>query len=407
MQPNAGERLDVNELPVQPIQLTTNVFDALLDPVFLGEVPTRSLVRDRLSAFLGLARDYEDVLGRLRIFASEQRFLVGARMLSGIVEADEVGAAFSNIADVVLEATLPAVEAEFALTHGRVPGARTSLLGMGRLGSRELTASSDVDLILFYDHDEEAEGSDGDRPLAPSAYFGRLTQRLIAAMTAPMREGILYDVDFRLRPSGNKGPLATELGAFRRYQEGEAWTWERMALTRARVVAGEPDFSGEVAETIRAVLAEPREVEETTKDVAAMRQRIEAGKPPRGPLNLKLLPGGLIDLEFLAQWALLTGKADLGLCGAPSEAVLAAADFGSAADGKALASAMNRFTRVVQLLRLGPADVRTIGAVPVGLSRAIARAVDLDDPDGVEAWLAAETERVRAAFRSVLGAPPA
>ena len=391
----------------ETIAARPHVFDALLDPAFLGEVPTRSLLRERLSAFLGIARDYEDVLGRLRIFASEQRFLVGARMLSGIVEADEVGAAFSNIADVVLEATLPAVEAEFALTHGRVPGARTALLGMGRLGSRELTASSDVDLILFYDHDEEAESSDGDRPLAPSAYFGRLTQRLIAAMTAPMREGILYDVDFRLRPSGNKGPLATELGAFRRYQEGEAWTWERMALTRARVVAGEPDFAGEVAETIRAVLAEPREVEETTKDVAAMRQRIEAGKPPRGPLDLKLLPGGLIDLEFLAQWALLTGKADLGLCGAPSEAVLAAADFGPAADGKALASAMNRFTRIVQLLRLGPADVRTIGAVPVGLSRAIARAVDLDDPDGVEAWLAAETERVRAAFRSVLGAPPA
>ncbi|NDW03093.1 bifunctional [glutamine synthetase] adenylyltransferase/[glutamine synthetase]-adenylyl-L-tyrosine phosphorylase [Jiella pacifica] len=391
----------------ETIAARPHVFDALLDPAFLGEVPTRDLLRERLSAFLGIARDYEDVLGRLRIFASEQRFLVGARMLSGIVEADEAGPAFSNIADVVLEATLPAVEAEFALTHGRIPGARTALLGMGRLGSRELTASSDVDLILFYDHDEGAESSDGKRPLAPSAYFARLTQRLIAAMTAPMREGILYDVDFRLRPSGNKGPLATELGAFRRYQEGEAWTWERMALTRARIVAGDPDFAGEVAETIRVILAEPREVEQTTKDVAAMRQRIEAGKPPRGPLDLKLLPGGLIDLEFLAQWALLTQNADLGLCGAPSEAVLAAADFGPAADGKALARAMNRFTRIVQLLRLGPADVRTIAAVPVGLSRAIARAVDLDDPEKVEAWLAAETERVRAAFTNVLGAPPA
>ncbi|MCE7026980.1 bifunctional [glutamine synthetase] adenylyltransferase/[glutamine synthetase]-adenylyl-L-tyrosine phosphorylase [Jiella avicenniae] len=391
----------------ETIAARPHVFDALLDPAFLGEVPTRDLLRERLTAFLGLARDYEDVLGRLRIFASEQRFLVGARMLSGIVEADEAGAAFSNIADVVLEATLPAVEAEFALAHGRVPGARTALLGMGRLGSRELTASSDVDLILFYDHEEGAEGSDGKRPLAPSAYFARLTQRLIAAMTAPMREGILYDVDFRLRPSGNKGPLATHLGAFRRYQEGEAWTWERMALTRARVVAGDTGFMGEVAETIRAILAEPRESDETTKDVAAMRQRIEAGKPPRGSLDLKLLPGGLIDLEFLAQWALLTGKADLGLCGAPSEAVLAAADFGRAADGKALAGSMNGFTRIVQLLRLGPSDVRHVADVPIGLSRAIARAVGLDGPEGLEAWLEAETTRVRAAFESVLGAPTA
>ncbi|MBO0904940.1 bifunctional [glutamine synthetase] adenylyltransferase/[glutamine synthetase]-adenylyl-L-tyrosine phosphorylase [Jiella sonneratiae] len=387
----------------ETIAARPHVFDALLDPAFLGEVPSLDLLRERLSVFMDLSRDYEDALGRLRIFASEQRFLVGARMLGGVVEADEAGAAFSNIADVVLEQTLAAVETEFAASHGRVPGARIALLGMGRLGSRELTASSDVDLILFYDHDETAEASDGRRPLAPSAYFARLTQRLIAAMTAPMREGVLYEVDFRLRPSGNKGPLATHLGAFRKYQETEAWTWERMALTRSRVVAGDAAFAAEVEATIRAILAERREPETVTKDVAAMRQRIEEGKPARGPLDLKLRPGGVIDLEFIAQWALLTGRADLDLVGAPSGAVLAAADLAPAADGKALAATMNCFTRIVQLLRLGPGGARTADAVPEGLARSVAASLDLGGPEAIEPWLDAETSAVRAAFIGVLG----
>ncbi|MEZ5799250.1 MAG: hypothetical protein R3D29_00430 [Nitratireductor sp.] len=116
------------------------------------------------------------------------------------------------------------VSAEFAVRHGTVPGARLCVLGMGRLGSRELTAGSDLDLILLYQHDPDAELSTGEKPLAPSQYFMRLTQRLIAAMSAPTAQGVLYELDFRLRPSGNAGPLATEIDAFLRYQKEEAWT---------------------------------------------------------------------------------------------------------------------------------------------------------------------------------------
>ncbi|MBP0614748.1 bifunctional [glutamine synthetase] adenylyltransferase/[glutamine synthetase]-adenylyl-L-tyrosine phosphorylase [Jiella mangrovi] len=387
----------------ETIAARPHVFDALLDPAFLEELPDRDLLRDRLATFMGLSRDYEDALGRLRIFASEQRFLVGARMLSGVVDPGEAGAAFSNIADVVLEETLAAVEAAFAAVHGRVPGGRIAILGMGRLGSRELTAGSDVDLILFYDHDEDAEASNGQRPLAPSLYFARLTQRLIAAMTAPMREGILYDVDFRLRPSGNKGPLATHIDAFRRYQDGEAWTWERMALTRARTVAGDQSFMVEVSQTIREIVAAPHDPAKVSKEVAAMRQRIEAGKPASGPLDLKLRPGGLVDLEFLAQWALLTDRADRDLCGEPTRAVLEAADFGGAADGKALATSMTGLTRIIQLLRLGSPDVRKAADLPAGLARAIAEAIDLSNASAIEAFLDKETVKVRSAFKAVVG----
>src|SRR5690606_8178223 len=147
----------------------------------------------------------------------------------------------------------------FALRHGRVPGGRVAILGMGKLGSRELTAGSDVDLILLYDHAPDAEESDGEKPLAPSYYYTRMTQRLIAAVSAPTAEGVLYELDLRLRPSGNKGPVATHFDSFRKYQRSEAWTWEHMALTRARAVAGDRDLATEIEAEVAGILALPRD----------------------------------------------------------------------------------------------------------------------------------------------------
>ena len=386
-----------------------HVFDALLDPAFFDEVPDRDLMASRLDAFLADATDYEDVLARLRIFASEQRFLVGARMLSGVVDLAEAGPAFSNIADVVLDALLEAVVGEFARRHGRVKDMRLSLLGMGRLGSRELTANSDVDLILLYDHDEEADQSDGERALPVQVYFTRLTQRLIAALTAPMREGTLYEVDFRLRPSGNAGPLATRLATFRRYQETEAWTWERMALTRARVVAGDPELGRVVEETVRALLALPRDKGEVTEDVRAMRGRIEREKPPRGALDLKLRPGGLIDLEFIAQWAQLTGRVADAPPGMPTAEVLGAFDRKVEGEGgsRPLAEAMAQLTCVIQLCRLTPMGANQLGDLPPRLADRLARALGCEDAEAIGPILDETTEAVRDRFKALIGDPMA
>ena len=120
---------------------------------------------------------------------------------------DARGKAFSHLADLGIDRALKAVMDEFASKHGRISGGRIAILGMGKLGSRELTAGSDVDLILLYDHDEHAEESDGEKGLAPSQYYMRLTQRLIAALSAPTSEGVLYEVDFRLRPPAIRGRL--------------------------------------------------------------------------------------------------------------------------------------------------------------------------------------------------------
>ena len=167
----------------------------------------------------------------------ERHFRIGVHLLRGLAEPEAAAAAYSAVAEAVLAAFWPVVIADFATPPRRPARRRRGVVAMGKLGSREMTASSDLDLIVIYDA-EGAEASDGKRPLAVTVYYARLTQALIAALTAPMAEGILYKVDMRLRPSGRSGPVATALAAFRRYQAEEAWTWEHLALTRARVVAG-------------------------------------------------------------------------------------------------------------------------------------------------------------------------
>src|SRR5690606_8653121 len=159
--------------------------------------------------------------------------------------------------DVLIARLLTAAEDELAKTHGRIVGGRCAVMAMGKLGGREVTAASDLDLILIYEHPDDAV-SDGTRPLDPSQYYARLTQRLVSALSAPTSEGTLYEVDLRLRPSGRAGLLATRLKAFRSYQATEAWTWEHMALTRARAVAADEGFRGDVEQAVADVLTLPR-----------------------------------------------------------------------------------------------------------------------------------------------------
>ena len=236
-----------------------HVFDGMLDPARMSQLPDKPYLSGRLRSFLEGVRGYEEILDRLRIFTAEQKFLIGVRLLTDAIDPARAGKAFSDLADLTIGAALDAVLAEFAARHGHVAGSKVAILGMGKLGSRELTAGSDVDLILLYDHKANAEESDGPKPLAPSHYFTRLTQRLIAAVSAPTAEGVLYELDLRLRPSGNKGPVATHIESFCKYQRQEAWTWEHMALTRARIVAGDADFAGKIAAEIDEILALPRD----------------------------------------------------------------------------------------------------------------------------------------------------
>ncbi len=385
-----------------------HVFDGLLDPMLMSELPDRRYLAGRLQAFRESVTVHEEILDRLRIFAAEQKFLIGIRLLTGAIDATRAGKAFSDLADLTIGRALEAVRAEFALRHGKVAGQCIALLGLGKLGSRELTAGSDVDLILLYDHAETAEESDGERPLAPALYFTRLTQRLIAAVAAPTAEGILYEIDLRLRPSGNKGPVATHVEAFRKYQRQEADTWEHMALTRARAFAGDPPFAAQIDAEIAGILGQTRDFAAVAAEARQMRALIETEKPAASEWDLKLLPGGLIDLEFIAQVAALTRRVDGGarLTGTADVLRHLADGFCDAQARAELVAAHALFTGMTQILRLcltgnpDPADISP------GLSDLLLRVADSPDLPVLRAHLRTMAAAVRERFEHLLAAPP-
>jgi [glutamine synthetase] adenylyltransferase / [glutamine synthetase]-adenylyl-L-tyrosine phosphorylase len=281
------------------------LLDSVLTEEFFAPLPDRRVLRAEVDQTLAGTREFEELLDALRRWARERRFQVGVQLLRRSLDGARAGVALADIAETALDALLPAVEAEFEMRHGRVPGGAFAVIGMGRLGSREMTLASDLDLILIYDAPPGTEMSDGAQPLAIASYYARLSQRLIGAVTAPTAEGRLYEVDMRLRPSGASGPIASHFSSFARYQRESAWTWEHMALTRARPVAGDAALRRRISETLEAVLKMPRDPRKLVMDVAEMRRRVAEENPRPSPWDLKNRRGGLIDLEFIVQYLML------------------------------------------------------------------------------------------------------
>ncbi|CUH77568.1 hypothetical protein [Tropicibacter naphthalenivorans] len=285
------------------------VFDAVIGGDFFSAWPGRDALRRELADRLAEEPDYERRLDLTRRWGKEWHFRVGVHLLRGLMEAEEAAGAYADLAEATLAALWPAVQEEFARKHGPAPGRGAVVVGMGSLGAGRLHARSDLDVIVIYDPDG-VEMSDGRRPLPSRTYYARLTQALITAMTAPMAEGRLYEVDMRLRPSGNQGPVATSWASFQEYQRTEAWVWEHLALTRARVVAGAADLAADVEAFRVEVLSAPRDPADILHEVAVMRARIQDAKGTGSAYEAKLGPGRMQDIELLGQAAsLLSGKA--------------------------------------------------------------------------------------------------
>jgi len=297
-----------NELSRNPDHL-----DAVLTPGFFEALPVSGELGEDLSRQLAGQRYFEDELNLIRRFTHDHRFRASVHLLRGLTPAEALAPYLSDVADVAIAALQPLVEREFARRHGGFGGSRMAVLAFGKLGSREMSIRSDLDLIMIYDTSEDEQApreSDGDKPLTPSLYFTRLTQRLVSAITAPTAEGALYEVDMRLRPSGNAGPVAVSLAAFERYQREDAWTWEHMALTRARPVCGPPDLRRRVDAVIREVLCRPRDTDALWRDVATMRRRIDRQHGTTDTWAVKHVRGGIVDIEFIAQALQLVHAAD-------------------------------------------------------------------------------------------------
>lgn len=384
-----------------------HVFDGMLDPGLMAELPTRSYLAERIRGFLAPARYYEEVLDRLRIFADEQRFLIGIRLLTGAIRGAMAGRAFTHLADLVLEAVLDAVMKEISTAHGDFPGGRVAVVGMGKLGTFELTAGSDIDIILLYDYDDEAAESSGPKPLDSTRYFTRITQRLISALSAPMAEGVLYEVDMRLRPSGNKGPVATRIKSFEKYQREEAWTWEHMALTRARLVCGDKELIKEAERIIADVLRSKTDAEKIAKDVSEMRALIEQEKPPASIWDLKLIPGGLIDIEFIAQYLRLVASTkgiaieedDFNTAG---QVKLVGAELMDRDDMELCLATLSLYTDISQLIRLCIDGLFEPKEAPAGLIDLVCRAADCPDIKTLEGEIKRLSKAIRKVFQIVV-----
>jgi glutamate-ammonia-ligase adenylyltransferase len=385
------------------------LLDAVLAEGFFTPIPNPAGLAADLGQLLAVARDYEDVLDALRRWAGERRFQVGVQLLRRALNGAQAGAALADIAETTLATLVPAVEAEFARRHGRVPGGTFAVIGMGRLGSREMTLASDLDLIMIYDVTPGIEASEGPHPLPIPSYYARLSQRLIGAITAPTAEGRLYEVDMRLRPSGASGPIATSLAGFARYQREAAWTWEHMALTRARPVAGDAALRRRLGEAVATVLAAPRDPERLLLDVDDMRRRIAEENPGPSRWDLKNRRGGLLDLEFIVQYLLLRGATaspQILHCGTGQalRALGAAHILDPEAQRELLeALALLRHVQaVLTLLRDGPSATDTLSEADTATLARCAGAVDFARLD---ADITAAAARVRGWYERLVGEP--
>ena len=383
------------------------VIDALLDPTFFGDMLERDNLEVQLDRMLAQVDHYEEALDAARIFGQEQLFLIGVRILMGSISASQAGAAYAMLAGVIIRRMLDFSQKELERRHGRIAGGRVAVLAMGKLGGREMTAGSDLDLMLLYDHDDDATMSDGGKPLAPSQYFARLTQRLITALSTPTAEGELYEVDFRLRPSGNSGPLATSLRSFKAYHAEDAWTWEHMALTRARVVAGDKAFSDIVRRDVVSILSQQRQSDAIKADIAAMRARIAKEKGTKDVWDIKQVAGGLVDVEFVAQcYQLVHANAHPSILHAnTADSLRLCADEGliDAGDADVLLPSIRLYHDLTQILRVCFADHFDPQNASDSFTKALVRASFEPDLPRLVARLEACQSAVRACFEKLVG----
>jgi glutamate-ammonia-ligase adenylyltransferase len=383
------------------------LMDGLIDPRFFGAMPDQRELSARLATTLKDANSYEEFLDRLRLFGQESLFLIGARILSGTVSASQAGVAFADVAEGIVDTVHGLVTDRFAAQHGRIKGQATAILAMGRLGSREMTASSDLDLILLYDFDDDEPDSDGARSLHGAHYFARFTQRLISAFTTRTNYGVLYEVDMRLRPSGRAGPVASRLDSFAEYQEHEAWTWEHMALTRARVISSSPELRGKIQTIIREVLTRPRVAASVAIDVADMRRAIALEKGEDDIWDLKYAAGGMVDIDFIAQYLQLVHAASHpAILDVSTLHVLDnAARLGvlPASSAEILRSAARLYHDLTQVLRLCVSGKFKPESAGEDLLRVMARAGDAPEFSSLEARVKETQTEVRRLFQAVVG----
>jgi [glutamine synthetase] adenylyltransferase / [glutamine synthetase]-adenylyl-L-tyrosine phosphorylase len=369
------------------------LLDRLLDASAFDPVGT---VGELAIEMRGNADNIETRLDRVRQVVGEHRFALGVQIVEGGADPGEVATGYARVAEAAVTTIADAVVDAFVAVHGHVPQSELVILALGRLGGGALTHASDLDLIYLFTGDFAAE-SDGQKPLGATHYYNRLAQRLSSGLSAPTSAGALYEIDTRLRPSGSGGPLVVSLDSFERYQREQAWTWEHMALTRARPIYGGTKARAAVEAIIGGVLKKPRDAITVARDVVSMRRDMATHKPPLGPLDVKLQSGGLVDLEFTAHYHQLTRG--VGLSPGLPAAIDALINAGCV--GARVRDAHDLLTRLIVTLRLVSPHMEPPGAATRAI---VARACGAADWDALLALIDAARQCIQAEWQVVLDA---
>lgn len=378
--------------------------EALIESRWPDPTPTIEDLAAKLAVRLGAADDYEATINAVRRWASEESFSVSAQLLVETIAEGDAALRYTRIAEVSLRALLAAATAETERLYGRIEGT-LAVVALGRLGARAMTAASDVDLMFIYDAGEEARAH-GEAKLDAVTYYARLVRRFLAAVTTPTEEGVLYEVDMQLRPSGAKGPAAVSLSSFRHYYANEAWTWERMALTRSRIVAGDEGLGARIMAAANAIIAAPRAAGPTARDVEDMRVRMRAARPALGPWDLKYVVGGFIEVDFTLQYLILThGRPMDAMTRSDRELTIRALVEGGrlpARAGAVLARAHRLYESIHQMSRAAAGGPFTPGAAGDAVRRMMAALFGLAEIQEAEAALAALEAEVLAVYEAIV-----
>ncbi|MDJ0948477.1 MAG: bifunctional [glutamine synthetase] adenylyltransferase/[glutamine synthetase]-adenylyl-L-tyrosine phosphorylase [Alphaproteobacteria bacterium] len=388
-----------------------SLLDVMLDGDSMSGPPSQDELKRTLDEALTEANDYEDVLEITRRWTNDRKFQMGMQILLDTTDGDAAGGALSDIADTALSATQTAAEDHFSERHGQIAGGGLCVIAFGKHGGRELMPGSDLDSVFVFDCPEGSGGSDGAKPLTPGHYYARLGQALVSAVTSPTgRHGKLYEMDLRLRPSGSNGPLVPSLEGFVSYQIENAWTWEHMALTRARPVTGPPALRALVQDQITRILTRARDPERLVYEVARMRARMAKHHQAKSIWDIKHWRGGLVDIEFLAQYLMLRHAPDnpaiLDTNTTEALGKLGGAGCLDPALAQQLAETMRLWRRVHSILRLtfGSRPFRE-EQLPDGLRRLLVRAGRAEDFRDLKATLADSARFVHETFVELIEAP--
>ncbi len=385
------------------------LMDNVLSADFYDPIPEVDRLAHELSRTLADCGHYEEVLDSSRRWGHDQAFQAGVHILRNVASVTDVGPRLADVADVLLGELFAAAKTEFVQAHGEIPGGAFAIVALGKYGARELTPESDLDLAFIYDCPATEKYSHGERPLAVGEYYSRLSKRVINAVSAPTAEGRLYEVDMRLRPSGASGPIAVHVEGFEEYQYNRAWTWEHMALTRARVVLAPPDLRNRIEGIIDTVVRLRRDPAKLLQDVMEMYERIGREHGTENPWQIKHALGGLFELEFLCQYLILRHACDHAsiAAGGTSDAIRALREARVIDDELA-----DELTEALQLFRNAQGFLRqTLQAgfveeqAPEGLRQALARATGEESFEALKSTIIDTERRVHRRLRELIVGP--